>query len=95
MKREIVIFVNKLFVTFNSKEDGQREKYPPDTTFQFTRTDDNFSDETEVKVEIYIEEKEEIEQLSCDICENKLKSLANLNRHDQRFKARNCQSIRM
>ena len=88
MKREIVIFLNKLFVTFNSKEDGQREKYPPDTTFQFTRTGDNVSVETEVKEEIYIEEKEEIKPLSCDICGIKFKSLANLNRHDQKVHLR-------
>ena len=75
-------------ITFNSKEGGQRERYPPDTTFQFTTTDDNVSVETEVKEEIYIEEEEEKEQLSCDICENKFKSLANLTRHDQRFHLR-------
>ena len=82
MKKEIVTFVNKLFFTFNSKEGRQRERYPPDTTFQFTTTDDNESLETEVKEEIYIEKEEEKEQLSCDICENKFKSLANLTQHD-------------
>ena len=71
MKNEIVIFVSKLFITFSSKDDGQREKYPPATIFEFTRIDDNVSVETEVKEEIYIEDKEENEQLSCDICENK------------------------
>ena len=79
------MFINTLFVTFNNKEDGQRENYPTKTAFQFTRTDNYVSVETEVKEEIYIEEKEEIEQLSSDNCENKFKSLANLNRHDQRF----------
>ena len=48
MKKDIVMFVNKLFITFNSKEGGQRERYPPDTTFQFTTTDDNVYVETEV-----------------------------------------------
>ena len=34
--------------------------------------------------EICIEEKEK-EELSCDICESKFKSIDNLKRHDQRF----------
>ena len=45
MKKEIVMFVNKLFIT---KEYEQSERYTPDTTFQFTRTDNNVSVERHV-----------------------------------------------
>ena len=55
------------------------ENHPPYTTFQFTKTDDNVSVETEIKEEIYLVEKNEKEQLSCNQCENNFKGLANLN----------------
>ena len=55
------------------------ENHPAYTTFQFTKTDDNVSVETEIKEEIYLVEKKEKEQLSYNPCENNVKSLANLN----------------
>ena len=76
--------MNKLFTYFNTKE-GQKGTYPPDSHLYFTRTDDNVFVETDLKDEIYIEEKNEIEQLLCDLCESKFKNIDNLKRHDQRF----------
>ena len=81
MKKEIVEFVNKLFTSFNTKE-GQKGMYPPDSHFSFTRTYDDVSEETDLKDEMYIEEKKEIEQLAYDLCESKLKSIDNLKRHN-------------
>ena len=79
IKKQILQFVN------TTKEDGQRGKYPPDKPFDFNITDDNVSVKTNLKEEYHIEEKEDIEQFACDICESKFKTLANLKRYDQRF----------
>ena len=59
--------------------------YPQDLHFDLTRIDDDVSVETDIKEENFIEEKKEIEQLSCDICERKLKRTDSLKRHNQRF----------
>lgn len=58
------------------------EKYVPDTTFHFTRTDDNVYVDTKVFKKNYKKEKEEKKLL---YYKNKYKSLANLN---QRFHLR-------
>ena len=79
MKKEIAQFVNDI------KEDGQREKCPPDKIFEFNITDDSVSVVNDSKEECHIEEQEEINQFGCDICESTFKTLANLKRHDQRF----------
>ena len=89
IRNEIAIFVNNIIL--NNKEEGQRGAYPPDTVFELGMTDDNVLVETdsECKEDIFVEESEEhvndFEELSCEICEMKLKSLTNLKRHDQRF----------
>ena len=56
-----------MVITLNNKEEGQRRLYPPDTMFEFNRTDDNVSVEADSKEEFHMEEKKNIEQLSCDI----------------------------
>ena len=58
-QKEIVEFVNKQLASFNTKE-GRNGTYTLDSHLNFTRTDDNVSVETDLKDEIYIEEKKEI-----------------------------------
>ena len=53
---------------------NKKRTYPPDSHFDFTKSDDDVSVETDIK-----------EELSCDICESKFKSIDNLKRHDIRF----------
>ena len=57
MKNYVVNFVNNLVITLNNKEEGQRGPYPPDTLFEFNRTDDNVSVEADSKEEFHIEEE--------------------------------------
>ena len=51
MKTEIVEFINKLVASFNNKEEGHRGTDPDDNNFDFNRSDDNVSEETDYKDE--------------------------------------------
>ena len=58
MKKEIVEFVNRHVTSLSTKE-GQKGTYPPDSHFDFTKSDDDVSVETDIKEEIFIEETKE------------------------------------
>ena len=54
VKKDIVEVVNKMFTASNSKEEGQRGTYPPDTTFGFTSNDDNVCRKRKKKIKYNI-----------------------------------------
>ena len=84
MKTEIVEFINRLVASFNNKEEGNRGTNRGNINFDFKRTM-NDCEETDYKDKGYMEDMKENEQLSCETCESKLKSLDNFKRHDNRL----------